>query len=120
MAGLALMSGNEISWADFEKVELRVGTIVAVDDFPEARKPAYKLQVDFGPEIGVKRSSAQITVLYTKEDLLGRQIVAVVNFPPKQIGPFLSECLITGFCGDDGSVVVAVPERQVANGAKLA
>lgn len=114
------MSGNEIRWADFEKVELRVGTVIAVDDFPEARKPAYKLQVDFGSEIGVKRSSAQITVHYTEENLLGRQVIGVVNFSPKQIGPFLSECLITGFCGDDGAVILAVPERQVANGAKLA
>ena len=110
---------KEISWHDFEKVELRIGTIMQVDDFPEARKPAYKLTVDFGDEIGVKHSSAQITDLYSKEDLLGRQVVAVVNFPPKQIGPFLSECLVTGFYRPDGAVVLAVPDMEVPNGAKL-
>ena len=88
---------EEISWNDFEKVEIRVGTVVQVDDFPEARKPAYILRVDFGPEIGVRKSSAQITEIYTKEELLGRQVVGVVNFPPKQIGPMRSECLVTGF-----------------------
>lgn len=108
-----------IKWHEFEKVELRVGTIVAVNDFPEARKPAYKVEVDFGPEIGIKKSSAQITELYQKEELLGRQIVGVVNFAPKQIGPFMSECLITGFYQEDGAVVLAVPERKVDNGAKL-
>lgn len=109
-----------IAWSDFEKVELRVGTIVAVDDFREARKPAYKIQVDFGPEIGVKQSSAQITALYPKEELVGRQIIGVINFPTKQIGPFLSECLITGFYREDGAVVLAVPDQEVPNGAKLA
>lgn len=108
-----------ISWAEFERVELRVGTIVAVEEFPEARKPAYIIRADFGPEIGIRQSSAQITALYQKEDLLGRQIVGVVNFPPKQIGPFRSEFLVTGFYTEDNAVVLAVPERQVPNGAKL-
>ena len=110
---------NEISWADFEKVELRVGTVVAVEPFPEARKPAYKLTVDFGPEIGLRRSSAQITVHYTADELKGRQVVGVVNFPPKRIGPFMSECLITGFYREDGSVILAVPDKPVTDGAKL-
>ena len=109
-----------ISWADFEKVELRVGTIVDVEDFPEARKPAFKLKVDFGNEIGVKKSSAQITDLYNREDLIGRQVLAVINFPPRQIGPVRSECLVTGFHRDDGAVVLAEPESKVPNGAKLA
>ena len=110
---------KEISWAEFEAVELRVGTVVEVEDFPEARKPAWKVRVDFGPEIGVRRSSAQVTDLYDKDDLLGRQVVGVVNFPPKQIGPVRSEFLLTGFYRDDGAVVIAVPERTVPNGAKL-
>ena len=108
----------EISWDDFEKVELRVGTVVKVANFPEARKPAYKLWVDFGGDIGVKQSSAQITDLYTKEDLLDKQIVGVVNFPVKQIGPFRSEFLTTGFFAD-GGVVLATPDKAVPNGAKL-
>ena len=107
-----------ISWQDFERIELRVGTVVAVEEFPEARKPAWKLTVDFG-ELGVRRSSAQITTLYRKEDLLGRQVIAVVNFPPKQIGPFRSEVLVTGFAREDGAIVLAQPERGVPNGAKL-
>jgi tRNA-binding protein len=109
-----------ISWADFEKVELRIGTIIEVEDFPEARVPAFKLKVDFGNEIGVKKSSAQITDLYSKADLLGRQVLAVVNFPPKQIGPMRSECLVTGFHQQDGAVVLARPESDVPNGARLA
>ena len=109
-----------ISWADFEKVELRIGTIIEVEDFPEARVPAFKLKVDFGDEIGVKKSSAQITDLYNKADLLGRQVLAVVNFPPKQIGPMRSECLVTGFHRQDGAVVLARPESDVPNGARLA
>jgi tRNA-binding protein len=109
-----------INWADFEKIELRVGTIVGVEDFPEARKPAFKLKVDFGNEIGVKKSSAQITDLYNREDLLGRQVLAVINFPPRQIGPVRSECLVTGFHREDGAVVLATPESNVPNGAKLA
>lgn len=110
----------EISWQDFEKIELRVGTVVQVEPFPEARKPAYKLRVDFGAAIGVRRSSAQITDLYTAEDLLGKQVLGVVNFPPKQIGPVMSECLVTGFVQEDGSVVLAVPDRPTANGSRLA
>lgn len=110
---------QEISWEDFEKVELRTGTITRVEDFPEARRPAYRIWVDFGPELGERKSSAQITDLYAKEDLVGRQVLAVVNFPPKQIGPIRSQCLITGFSTGEG-VVLAVPDRPVANGLKLA
>ena len=109
-----------IEWADFQKLELRVGTIVAADPFPEARKPAFKLTVDFGEEIGVRRSSAQITDLYSAEALIGKQVMAVVNFPRKQIGPFMSECLVTGFHRDDGAVVLAVPDSSVPNGSRLA
>lgn len=108
-----------ITWSDFERVDLRVGTIVAVAEFPEARKPAYKVKVDFGPDIGIKQSSAQITTLYSKDELVGRQIIGVVNFPPKQIGPFVSKFLITGLYREDGAVVLAVPDKAVPNGAKL-
>ncbi|MBE9485970.1 MAG: tRNA-binding protein [Chloroflexi bacterium] len=110
---------EEISWQQFDVVELRTGTIIEVDNFPEARVPAYKIKADFGPEIGIKKSSAQVTDLYSKNELLGRQIIAVINFPPKQIGPFRSEFLLTGFYQEDRSVVLAVPERLVQNGAKL-
>jgi len=108
-----------ISWQEFEAVELRVGTIVDVQEFPAARKPAYQLTVDFG-EFGIKKSSAQITALYTPSELLGKQVLAVTNFPPKQIGPFRSECLVTGFIQADGAVVLAVPDRPIANGLRLA
>jgi len=111
---------SQISWNDFQKVELRVGTIVEVTDFPEARKPAWKLMVDYGDEVGVRCASAQITDLYTSEELVGKQVVGVVNFPPKQIGPFMSECLVTGFVQADGSVVLAVPDKPLANGLRLA
>jgi len=111
---------ESIDWNDFEKVELRVGTIVQVEDFPEARKPAYKLKIDFGEAIGLRKSSAQITDIYQKDELLGRQIVGVVNFPAKQIGPMRSECLVTGFHREDGAVVLARPDSEVPNGVKLA
>ena len=110
---------DTITWNEFERVELRAGTVIDVQDFPEARRPAYKLKIDFGPELGVKKSSAQITSLYSKEELLGRQVIAVVNFPPKQIGHFMSECLVTGFYNQKGEVILAVPERPVSNGSKL-
>lgn len=110
---------KEITWGDFEQVELRVGTITHVDDFPEARKSAYKLTIDFGEEIGIRKSSAQITYYYSKEELVGKQIVGVVNFPKKQIGPFMSECLVTGFYDSNGEVVLALPDKKVVNGSKL-
>jgi tRNA-binding protein len=110
----------EISWQDFQMVEICVGTIMSVEEFPEARKPAWKLTVDFGEELGKKRASAQITDLYTSEQLVGKQVLAVVNFAPKQIGPFMSECLVTGFVTADGPVVLAVPDRPVGNGSRLA
>ena len=107
-----------INWSDFEKVDMRIGTIISIVDFPEARKPAYKLKIDFG-EFGIKQSSAQITELYSKEDLLNKQIIAVVNFPPKQIANFLSECLIMGVYAEDNSVVLLKPERETANGMRV-
>jgi tRNA-binding protein len=108
-----------ITYADFENVDIRVGTIIAVEPFPEARKPAYKLRIDFGVEIGVKKSSAQITQHYTPETLIGRQVAAVTNFPPRQIGPFMSEVLTLGFPDAEGGVVLIGPSQSVPNGGKL-
>lgn len=108
-----------ISWDDFERIDLRVGTVVRAEPFPEARKPAIKMWIDFGPDIGIKRSSAQITACYEPAGVVGRQVVCVVNFPPRQIGPFVSEVLTTGFNRAPGEIVLAVPERAVPNGAKL-
>jgi tRNA-binding protein len=110
----------EITYSDFEKVEMRIGTIVHAEVFAEARKPAYKLTIDFGSEIGIKRSSAQITTHYTPEALLQKQVVAVVNFPAKQIGPFMSECLVLGAVGKEGDVVILCPERSIPNGLRIA
>ena len=110
---------SEISFDDFLRVDVRVGVIVAVEDFPAARKPAYKLRIDFGPEIGERKSSAQLTANYDKEALRGRQVAAVVNFPPRQIGPFMSEVLVLGFPDDDGEVVLVSPDKTVPNGGRL-
>ncbi len=110
---------DSISWNDFQKIEFRLGTIVKAENFPKARNPAYILHVDFGEQLGIKKSSAQITENYTKEELIGKQVMAVVNFPAKQIGPIMSECLVTGFYQNDGSVILAVPDRPLYNGAKL-
>jgi tRNA-binding protein len=108
-----------INWEDFEKIEMRVGTIIEVKDFPEARKPAYQLVIDFGPEIGILQSSAQITKRYSKLTLLQKQIVAVINFPKKQIGKFMSECLVLGAVGQEGDVILIHPETKIDNGLRI-
>ena len=108
-----------INWDEFQKVALCVGTIIDAQEFPEARKPAYKLWVDFGADIGVKQSSAQITAHHCLSELIGKQVIGVVNFPPKQIGPFISECLVTGFHDQNGDVILAIPEKPVPNGTRL-
>lgn len=109
-----------ITWSDFENVELRIGTILTAEDFPEARRPAYKLSIDLGKEIGIKKSSAQITVHYKKEDLIGKQVLCVCNFPPKQIGSFMSEVLTTGFYDKNNAVILASTDKPIQNGARLA
>ncbi|THF52652.1 tRNA-binding protein [Flavobacterium supellecticarium] len=114
------MNQETITWADFEKVEMRVGTILEVNDFPEARKPAFQLTIDFGAVIGIRKSSAQITKHYTKEALTGRQIIAVVNFPKKQIGKFMSECLVMGAVAGDGDVILLSTDFKVENGLRIA
>ncbi len=114
------MEQQIISWNDFEKVEMRVGTIIEVNDFPGARKPAYQLNIDFGNEIGIKKSSAQITKRYHKEDLIGKQIVAVVNFPKKQIGTFMSECLVLGSVGPENDIVLLTSDVKAENGLRIA
>lgn len=110
---------NDLSWQEFEKTEMRIGTILEVHDFPEARKPAYQLTIDFGALIGIRKTSAQIAKRYSKEDLVNRQIVAVVNFPKKQIGKFMSECLVLGAVGDEGDVVLLAPDFKIDNGLRI-
>lgn len=108
-----------ITWEDFEKIDIRTGTIIDVADFPKAKKPAYKLKIDFGTELGIKKSSAQITVHYTKEELLNRQIIAVVNFPPRQIADFMSECLVLGVYDENRDVILLHPDKKIANGLQI-
>ncbi|SMC42083.1 tRNA-binding protein [Moheibacter sediminis] len=109
---------NALSWDDFEKVDMRVGTILEVNDFPKARKPAYQLTMDFG-ELGIKKSSAQIVSLYNREELIGKQVIAVVNFPPKQIANFISECLVLGVYNENSDVVLLTPDKKTDNGCKI-
>ena len=109
----------DLTWNEFERTDMRIGTIIEVNDFPEARKPAFQLTIDFGSEIGIRKSSAQITKRYSKEDLVNRQIVAVVNFPKKQIGKFMSECLVLGAVGDEGDVILLAPDFKIENGLRI-
>ncbi|MGQ7946935.1 tRNA-binding protein [Flavobacterium sp. WC2509] len=109
----------DLTWSEFERVEMRVGTILKVNDFPEAKKPAFQLTIDFGAVIGIRKTSAQITKRYTEETLLGRQIVAVVNFPKKQIGKFMSECLVLGAVGEEGDVILLAPDFKIENGLRI-
>jgi len=111
---------NDLAWKEFERVDIRVGTILSAEEFKEAIKPAIKMTIDFGSEIGIKKSSAQITDHYNPESLIGMQIAAGINFPRKQIGPFMSECLVTGFTQPDGSIILAVPQKGAVNGSRLA
>ena len=111
---------DNILFEEFKKIDIRIGTIIEVKDFPQAIKPAYQLKVNLGKDIGIKNTSAQITDLYTKEELINKQVIVVVNFPPKQIGPFISECLITGFYSKGKNVVLAVPDKKIVNGLRLA
>ncbi len=108
-----------ISWNDFEKISIRTGTIIEVNDFPAARKPAYRFRIDFGPDLGIKNSSAQVTHHYKKEELLNRQVVAVVNFPPKQIATFISECLVLGVYDENKDVILLQPDKPVKNGSMI-
>ncbi|CAD0005738.1 tRNA-binding protein [Flavobacterium chungangense] len=109
----------DLTWNEFERTDMRVGTIININDFPEARKPAYQLTIDFGSEIGIRKSSAQITKRYQKQDLINRQIVAVVNFPKKQIGKFMSECLVLGAVGEEGDVILLAPDFKIENGLRI-
>jgi tRNA-binding protein len=111
---------NDLTWKEFERIDIRVGTILSAEIFKEAIKPAIKMQIDFGEEIGIKKSSAQITDHYDPESLIGLQVVAVINFPKKQIGPFMSECLVTGFTQPDGTIILTTPQIEAANGSRLA
>ncbi len=120
MVGRQRIIMNDLTWSEFERVDVRVGTILSAEVFKEAIKPAIKMTIDFGEEIGIKKSSAQITDHYNPQSLVGMQVAAVINFPKKQIGPFMSKCLVTGFTQSDGSIILAVPQKGALNGSRLA